>query len=61
MAHYAMLAGPLYSAVAKPLSVAAAASNRIGSNPVNSVIAELNRVAAKGVHPTECSLLSQTA
>jgi hypothetical protein len=56
-----MLAGPLYSAVAKPLCVAAAASYRIGSDPVNSVIAELNRVAAKGVHPTECSLLSQTA
>jgi len=46
-----MLAGPLYSAVERPVSVAAAASNRIGSNSVNSVIAELNRTAFNHTTP----------
>ena len=54
-----MLAGPLYSAVAKPLSVAAELFP--GSRPVNSVIAELNRSAFNQYHPTECCLQQQAA
>jgi hypothetical protein len=56
--NYAMLAGPLYSAVARPLSVAAELFS--GSRPVNSgYCPELNRSASNQYHPTECCLQQQ--
>jgi len=54
-----MLAGPLYSAVAKPLSVAAELIPREQTGEFRYCGTE--PVCGQPYHPTECGLLSQTA